>query len=301
MKAAELAIEVLSDPKAAQEAAMEMALRSDLAPDEVKLLRGILQPWWETERDARALCAYLGSLGMTEGRCSMVHQRSIKIVLLCANTVLSLVREQNRAEITEILNTIAMWSSGQTTEPDLKELRERLKALCDVAADTAADASNAAEIASNNAANAADAADAAIANSTASAAALANARVADNSADVAVISIALGAAYDIAKDAADALDVACKAAASTSSAALAAIAAAYATYAAAAAVSYAAAIYNFDNRAAPRVAANAANAVAHVHPGNTPEWTSARDTHLSKMADMIRKEIPKCPMASRDS
>ena len=126
MRAAELFVEVLSDPKAAQEAAREMALRSDLTTNEVKLLRGILQPWWENERDARVLCGYVGAIALADGKNGgAAHRRSVRIAVICGRTALALVHEENLEATKEIFEKIDTWSQNEAPNADLQALKDQ--------------------------------------------------------------------------------------------------------------------------------------------------------------------------------
>lgn len=222
MTAAELFVEAISNPMAALKAAMGLSLRSDLATDDVKILRGILQPWWDTEQDPRSICRYLGALGEAEGQGSVAHRRAVRMGVICAKTALPLVREMNRAETARILDILDAWACGKASDADLPALREDARIFWSVA------------------------------------------------------------------DAADAVEAAAIAAAAATNA--------IATYAATAAIpGYKA------PAAAAAAASDAADAVAFAHPAamrlhGTPEWTAAKARHLFVMADMIRGEIPVCPM-----
>lgn len=234
MSAAELFVEAISDPASAQEGARRIALRSDLTPDEFKLLRGILQPWWDTEKDARTLCSYLGERAATEGKGSVAHRCSVRIVVLCAKAALSLVREQDRVETTQILNTIDAWASGGATESDFLALRNRAQELW---SDT--------NIAAFNSVFHTDAA-------------ATNAGVTATIAANAARAVALTA--EIANDATSNVALTCAAAA-----------------------------------AATSNAVDLLSRIATTGSPLSPELTEAND-HLSVLADMIRSEIPVCPV-----
>lgn len=162
--AAELAIEALSYPAATQAVARELALRSDLSPEEVEILRGILVPWWETERNAEELCSYLGTRAATAGHGSPAHRTCVLVLTLAARTVLHLNRTEDQDGLDGILEALVAWALGQAPEADLASLRIRAWNCLSVAENdaTAADAIFSAIATVAAVADAADAAKAAI-------------------------------------------------------------------------------------------------------------------------------------------
>lgn len=214
---AELAIEVISNAPKAQEAARKLALRSDLVAEEVDILRGVLQPWWDNERDAGLLCGHLFRLGMTYKNGSVPHRRAVHISVNCARSAISIIRGPARTETMQIFDFLASWARGESTEINLNELRDRAYKMW---------------------------------------------KIVDHAEQYILFSSYIIASYAVGGNHIEKFAV--------------------------------------DADTANAIAVTApANAVAcSLHTRDTPEWNEVYDRHLAELANLIRTEIPICPMGA---